>query len=664
MTHYYSGSEGLGNLTAEVARRLRLTNDDNDPSPVTWSPKPHDMTETGAPNSRHCCSEDEGHKRSNLREETTLQPGCSMESDEQDVDEQDAHHNLAILKQPNDAIGRANPWPSTNTQLHHRMIEGSPSVRGFIPMPPTPIHIPTLQEKMPSGQKFTWIEALEHNASLLDDQSLYRAFQLRRGDHPEMKGPKLVSAMAEYVGDAEEKLANLQQCLRRFKEQATRPQVGTPGRVEGTGRQETPIPADPLDEVSLETRFYYCKDGFASMTGRVQQSVPIAQTRGGQYTSSCDPNYLIRVQFDWKESVTFAQPVVARDIPDAKDIDVLTFMVSSRPLTVFFERRLGLNVDRFPILKIGKPFRVVISNYVRLKNQLTNLMRKYGSGNERYTDANLHETSGTRQSFAQQSGPAAASSSEYEKESQIFDQESALEHFRLLIQFIDQYLGDKVALFQAFQAGGADMVAFEDLWMLFNNGQKIICPLRENRVTIDVFNGKSGLKSDNDDDSNRYHLTRRRYVPQAYRVTAAVGGAPLISSLAPKRVDAMRGQLNDDPESQFYYGSPSVAPALRRARQRLSSLQVSCMYVDFDGTKYGIDMEIFVFKPFDGQVPVKTLEAYPLKYSVTSGSHDLAQRGRKFIDLTASPCHMNHAGITIGETKEEVRCKPCLYFTY
>lgn len=38
------------------------------------------------------------------------------------------------------------------------------------------------------------------------------------------------------------------------------------------------------------------------------------------------------------------------------------------------------------------------------------------------------------------------------------------------------------------------------------------------------------------------------------------------------------------------------------------------MYVDFDGAKYGSDLEIFLFKPFDGQVLVKTLEAYPLNY--------------------------------------------------
>lgn len=647
-------------MSEEVTQHLRLTEDDSDPSPVTWSPKPHDVTKTRDSDSCHCGSEDEEHQCSNLRKGMSLQSRGFTESNAEGT-----HHGLAILNPPDSAMGRANPWPSTNLQIHHSVEEGSQSVRGFIPMPPHPKQVPMLPDTLTSGRKFTWIEALEHNASLLDEQSLYRAFQLRRARYPGMKGPKLVSAMAEYVGDAEEKMDSLQQRLQSFNGQATRVQGGMHDQVKETGRQDTPNPVHPLDEVSLETRFYHCEDGSASMTGRVQQSAPVTQTVRGHYTSSSDPNYLIRVQFEWKDFVTSRQTMFAGDIPDAKDIDVLTFMVSSRPLTAFFKHRLGLNTDRFPILKLGKPFRVVISNYRRLKNHLTNLTRKYELGREEYTGANLRKNSGNCQSCPPQNGPTAASTSEDEKESQIFDQESALEHFRLLIQFIDQYLGDKVALFEAFQAGHADVVAFEDLWMLFNNGQKIVCPLRENRVTIDIFNGVSlaVLKDDSDDDSNRYHLTRRRYVPQAYRVTAAVGGAPLISSLAQKTVDATRDPLNEDPESQFSYGSPSVGYTLRRARQRLSSLQVSCMYVDFDGIKYGTDMEVFVFKPFDGQVPVKTLEAYPLKYFANSGSNDLVRRGRKFIDLTASPCHMNHAGITIGQTKEEVRFQPCLYWT-
>lgn len=626
---------------------------------MTSSPKPYDVTETRATGSCHCCSDDEEHKCSNLRKDTSLQPEDSIKSDGGET-----RHDLAILNQPEGAIGYANPRPSPGLQTHHSMMKGGQSVRGFIPMPPTPNKITTLSDTLPSGRKFTWNEALEHNASLLDDRSLYRAFQLRRRHEPETKGPKLVSALAEYVGDAEEKLASLQQHLKGINGQATQIQGGIPSRVEETGRQDTPVPADPSDEVILETRFYRCENGFALLTGFTQNAVPSHQTGRGHYTSSGDPNYLIRVHYEWKESVTSRQPMGAGDTPDAKDIDVLTFMVSSRPLTVFFARRLGLKVDRFPILKLGKPFRVVIFNYRHLKNHLTYLMRKYGSGMEGYTDAHLREDSGNRQSFSQQNGPTAASSSEDDKESQTFDSESALEHFRLLIQFIDQYLGDKVALFEAFQAGLADMVAFEDLWMLFSNGQKIVCPLRETPVKIDVFSRKSGPKSDNDDDNDRYHLTRRRYVPQAYRVTTAVGGTPLKLSLVPKTVEYGRDQLKDDPEWQFYYGNPSVAPELRRARQKLSSLQVSCMYVDFDGIKYGTDLEIFTFKPFLGQVPVKTLEAYPLRYFLKPGSDDLVRRGRKFIDLTASPCHMNHAGMTIGETKEEVIFRPCLHLAY
>lgn len=650
MMYYFSGLHEV-QMSTEC---LPFTETDNDGCPAHLIQKPDDVTETR--DSDACSSEHQANTYKSVHQESPQQPGDPKGSDDVGI-----FHDPAMLNQPRGAVRPVNSWPSANVQNRQSLIGESQSARGFIQMPPTPDQIPMLPDASPSGRKFTWVEALEHNTSLLDDQSLYRAFQLRRRHHAETAGPKLFSAMAEYLGDAEEKLANLQQSLQSIKEQTTELQGEMPARDERTDGQDTPIPADPLDDVSLETRFYPCEDGFALMTGRVKETGLIYQTPRGHYTSSYEPNYLIRVQFEWMKPASSRQAFFAKDKPDAKDIDVLTFMVSSRPLTVFFERRLGLKVDRFPVLKFGKPFRVVISNHGLFKNHLSYLMSKYGSGRERHIKANSCKHSSNCESSSQTDEPTAASGLEDEKESQIFDQRSAIDHFRLLVEFIEQYLGEKVALFEALQTGRTDMIAFEDLWMLFNNGQMIVCPLRENRVTIDIFNGKPGLKNDNDDDSNRYHFTRRRYVPQAYRVTAAVGGAPLISSLAPKSSYSMRDQLSDDRESDCYYGGLFNIPTLQGAKRRLSSLQVSCMCVDFDGIKYGTDMEIFVFKPFDGQVPVKTLEAYPLNYSIKPGSDDLVRRGRKFIDLAASPRHMNHAGITIGETKEEVRIKTWLY---
>ncbi|KAK7720856.1 hypothetical protein SLS63_009639 [Diaporthe eres] len=76
----------------------------------------------------------------------------------------------------------------------------------------------------------------------------------------------------------------------------------------------------------------------------------------------------------------------------------------------------------------------------------------------------------------------------------------------------------------------------------------------------------------------------------------------------------------------------STAPTLQRAQDKFSSLHVLCMYVDFDGIRYGTLMEIFIFEPFDGDIHIKSLEAYPLKYFVGPGSSNLVQRVQLNLD--------------------------------
>lgn len=641
----------------EVDECIPVTKDDEN----TFSPTPsksQNAIENRASGDSHRSSEGQDDTLSIIPKESAGDSGGSMQSDKGAT-----HHDSSMLKQAEGVISRTDPWPSTNLQNRHGMVGGTP-VRGFVPIPPLPDTIPILPDTLPSGRKVTWVEALEHNASLLDDQGLYRAFQSRRMNQPEMRGPNLLSAIAGYLGAAEERLASLQRYPQDFNDRAPQTQGGRPDWVRETPRH-MPTPMNTMDEVLLEISFYNCEDGFAFMKQPPQESSLHAQQAAqGQYTCPYDPNYLIRAQFEWKgppkgPGEPSRQILAAKDAPDANDIDVLTFMVSSPPLTAFFEQRLGLKLCGSPILKLAKPFRAVIANYRRLEGHLKHLVKKYGCESAEHIDLQDREQRTDSQYVFQENMSTAVSSSEYEYQPYIFDRRSALEHFKLLIQFIDQYLGDKVSLFESFQAGSAETVAFEDLWMLFNNGQKIACPIRESRVTIDLSNSKAELKTVFKDDSTRYHRTRRRHVPQAYRVMAAVGGAPLILSLLepPTAADTTREDMNDFSEFKFYHANPSVSPALQRARQRLSSLRVSCMYVDFDGAKYGTDMEIFVFKPFDGQVVVNTLEAYPLTYSVKPGSPDLVRRGRKFIDIASLPRHMNYAGMTIGETKEEVRFK-------
>lgn len=524
--------------------------------------------------------------------------------------------------------------------------------------------MPTIPDDVPKDrsssapEQTTWIGALEHNARILGPRGLYRVFQAIRSRHSETKGPALLRAVAEYLGDTEDKLNTLDKALQ--------PNTVPPNGMQGTAYNQAggrgipmPVPADPLGNIVMETRFYHCDNGFDFRTTGLPPLAGRSPDRN-HYTSSGDPAYFIRALFQWKEMGTSpAQTLDTSDIPDPKNINLLTFMILSRPLAAFFEKRLGLQPSpgSVPVLKLGKPFRSVICNQSHLKKQLEFLMVKYGSKSAGH--GNLQEQSKDCQPLSQQFASTADTSSD-DDELEIFDQQPALEHFRLLVQFIDRYLGEKIALFEAFQDGRGEKVAYEDLWMLFSNGEKIFCPLRESRIAISSSASDTGSETDDDEDDD-VHLTRRRYVPQVYRVMAAVGGAPLISSVAPKTVDISGDKLNNDPFLQLLFGRRSDfraqtnAPGLQRAKERFSSLHVICMYIDFDGAKYGMDTEIFAFKPFDGQIHIRSLEAYPLQYFVNPGSNYLLRRGQKFIDVTATPRYMDYAGMTIGETREEVR---------
>lgn len=652
-------------MPSEVTESIPITKDDEDRLPEPLSLNVHVM-DTGDSDACHSWSENQGHSTSGRSKTSSRNSGSPTNSDEGAT-----RHDLAGLDQPNVANRPATPWTSTSLRNHHNTTRGLQEKRGFIPMPPAPEHIPRRPHKLPSGRMVSWTAALEHNAGLLDDESLYRVLLSRNGYHVERKGPKLVRAMAEYVGDADERLAGLCEDFQSFKGLATRLEGGMNDRVEGADAQGMSSHVNPLKEVLLETRFYPREDGFGVLNGLGQETESRQHAARDSYTSARGPNYLLRVLFEWNELATPSRPtLVPGNIPDSRDINLLSFMVSSRPLAAFFKQRLGFKMDKTPILKLAKPFRAVISNYSRLKSQLAILMSTYGSGNTGNIDSDRRGHPSNCQYSSQKNVPGEAPSFEGEQELESFDQQPALEHFRLLLQFIDRYLGEKLALFGAHQAGRAETIAYEDLWMVFRNGEKIVCPLRDTRLRIDMYNGLSQLNTDGDDTEKGddiHHVTRKRYLPQAYRVMAAFGGTLKVSSSEAKIVRAPGDKPIDNLFSQFPPDGRSASrelsdqPALQRTTDKLSSLYVKCLYVDFNGAKYGTLDTTFVFKPFDGEMHIKSLEAFPLKYYASLSSSNLMQRGRKFIDATASPRHMDHAGMTIGENKEEVRVETLFF---
>lgn len=255
---------------------------------------------------------------------------------------------------------------------------------------------------------------------------------------------------------------------------------------------------------------------------------------------------------------------------------------------------------------------------------------------------------------------------EDEQDIEPFERKEAIGHFRVLIQWIEKYLKKSLDLMERFKACKEEKVAFENLWMLFESGDTVYSQFQEGGQVLE-------------NDVGDIHIKKRRDVPQAYRVVATAGGITLQKSLAPKKKD-LEDEMNEAVLRRMTWNNKRVrmmSPALVRnttedsgpmkMKKKYSPLYVYCFYIDFDGNRYGTVTEIFVFKPHDGEVDIRSLEAYPYHYMTTPSTglkpsehtaeenkkDKLLERGRKFIDLT-TVAHMSYEGLTIGESREEV----------
>jgi hypothetical protein len=309
-------------------------------------------------------------------------------------------------------------------------------------------------------------------------------------------------------------------------------------------------------------------------------------------------------------------------------------------------------------------------------------------------------------------GDVAKDDKEYAKEEEdfveLFDRKEALKEFRILVQFLEEYLYKPFDLMENLRTGKESKVAFQNLWMLFNTGDTIYSRSQEGGLTLK----NKTVDPTSLADVEEIHTTKRRDVPQAYRVLATAGGVPLTRTLASKKSNSSSKNLDssrysgsyrypgsadcnhilglhsslDDLYSSSYLHSQGKAEtnlengevtASYRMRNNYVPLYVYCFYIDFDGGKYGMVFDIFVFKPFDDEVEITSLDAFPLQFlcsnatdpvpedrkaeskAVETGTEsnivedELLKRGRKFMDLT-QVTHMLYQGFTVGESREEV----------
>ena len=205
--------------------------------------------------------------------------------------------------------------------------------------------------------------------------------------------------------------------------------------------------------------------------------------------------------------------------------------------------------------------------------------------------------------------------------------ETTLKHLPCLLEFVDQYIGEKVAYINSPRC---EKISFWDLWHLFKPGEFVISA-----------DGK-----------------------QAYQVMKIVSG---------RHIGTNRPNTYIAKDREDFDGSNQ-------------DLEIHCAYIHFDGKQLGPVLKSFTVKKFDGEKAVTALDMYPLRFHVLknlnartvkpkqseaelkkvieNGVADLraklVSRGKLFVEV-APVKHMYYAGLTV-DTRDEVESQVMIDF--
>ncbi|KAF3768739.1 hypothetical protein M406DRAFT_286719 [Cryphonectria parasitica EP155] len=258
----------------------------------------------------------------------------------------------------------------------------------------------------------------------------------------------------------------------------------------------------------------------------------------GRFSSTRDHPQVLRVLYNKLSDNTTIDKVN----PKPEQVDIIYLNILSDPISSFFRDVLALDCGTgFACIRLSKPFRPLIRNLQPLRDHLNKLEKAYGYENpESETDYSTTPTetdaapsSELTEPESTSTAPPDADTSEHHEKP--FLRPSALNHFRTVVKFADQYLHKSLELYEKLKLGKEDKVAFENLWMLFDTGTMIYCPYRSGK---EVFWVTDALADRTDSDCVFTDFeSRARYSPQAYRVLSVRGGVPLKTSLMPGEVE-------------------------------------------------------------------------------------------------------------------------------
>ncbi|KAF2136546.1 uncharacterized protein K452DRAFT_237314 [Aplosporella prunicola CBS 121167] len=191
---------------------------------------------------------------------------------------------------------------------------------------------------------------------------------------------------------------------------------------------------------------------------------------------------------------------------------------------------------------------------------------------------------------------------------------TALEHLGCLLKFMNSDISNKLAYLSGTEC---QKIFFSDVWHLFKPGDEVI--------------GSDGR--------------------QAYRVISVTSAKHKV----------------------FPPGNYWMRPRKSSKSDEETPITIDCVYVDFDGKKFGPVRKTFQIKRFDGEKAVTFLEVYPLRFHATKRGEmtrnndqglklreELIYRGQKFLEVAAVK-HMYYSGPAL-QTRDEIESQVVIDF--
>ncbi|KAI0017487.1 hypothetical protein F4780DRAFT_587807 [Xylariomycetidae sp. FL0641] len=543
----------------------------------------------------------------------------------------------------------------SNRQEAGEGVPTPPGKRGRPPPPPS-ARTEDFQEKLDEDDKSSVSSGSDSSigsrVSQLDQADLLRAYCRKlsktRKTAPEEHTPsKIVESIISYIGGLEERIQDLESKAASDKDSDAGSAVSS---------EEEEEKEEGSEEVHLQVQFFNVEDEFDERCLIRSER----KSKSNTYMSDVAPWHLIRVLYRW--SSASPAPPNACDPPNPKDIEILAVRLHSRHILAFLGTTMGpqqpvyaqipesLKTSRTEILR---PLRPLIYALKAARSHLTSL-----ENTERTQQAETELEELPEQESAQKlqdqvkSGKSASDTpgkgqteTSPSRDGPSCRTREAISHFREMIRFLEEYARPQVDAHDAIQETRCSKISFQNLWMLFNSDDTLYCP---SRVAGQFISFREG-------PNTKSFTSIASYTPQAYQVVAIHGGGPSTNykyhnnclwNLVFSTLN--RPQVNRRPSDPSSRGPATI-------RGSLSPLVVHCVSVTTDGEMFYPREDFFVFKPFEGEFDITSLEAYPLQFHPGSEERRqyLVDRGRKLVGMM-SISHLRYEGPTAHEDKEEV----------